>query len=73
MAGWQDEEDALREECVALRARVKELEDELLGWEECAQYDAMMDGPRFKGWDRSALDRMRRQAEARALLASAKA
>lgn len=28
---------------------------------ECAQYDACMDGPKFKGWDRSALDRLRKK------------
>jgi hypothetical protein len=26
-------------------------------WMECAKYDALMDGPVFKGWDRSGLDR----------------
>jgi len=30
-------------------------------WRECAKYDALMDGPRFKGWNRSALDRCRKK------------
>lgn len=28
---------------------------------DCAQYDATMEGPKFKGWNRSALDRLRKQ------------
>jgi hypothetical protein len=28
-------------------------------FDECALYDATMEGPRFKGWNRSALDRLR--------------
>jgi hypothetical protein len=37
---------------------------ELLAWRECAEYDVTMDGRVFKGWNRSALDRCRRAAEA---------
>jgi len=32
---------------------------EIARWRECALYDATMDGPVFKGWDRSALERRR--------------
>lgn len=38
----------------ALRAEAEE-------WRDCAQYDPLMNGPRFKGWNRSALDRCRKQ------------
>ncbi len=31
----------------------------LIEFDECALYDATMEGPRFKGWNRSALDRLR--------------
>jgi hypothetical protein len=31
---------------------------------DCCEYDAMMEGPRFKGYNRSALDRLRRKYEA---------
>ena len=30
---------------------------------DCAQYDATMEGPVFKGWNRSALDRLRTKYE----------
>lgn len=43
----------------ALRDRVRELEAALQEWRECALYDATMEGPVFKGWNRSALDRCR--------------
>jgi len=46
----------------AAEARAKRLEAEVTGWRECALYDACMDGPKFKGWNRSALDRMRLSA-----------
>ena len=36
------------------------LREETLAWRACAQYDPDMSGRgRFKGWDRSALDRCR--------------
>lgn len=47
-----------------LEARIERLQSEVDGWRECALYDATMEGPRFKGWDRSALDRMRLRAAA---------
>lgn len=43
--------------------KVKAKDAEIAGWRECALYDACMDGPKFRVWDRSALDRMRRKAE----------
>lgn len=33
---------------------------EIEHWRECAKYDATMEGPVFKGWDQSALNRCRR-------------
>lgn len=42
-----------------LENKIKELELENDEWRHCASYDAMMDGPRFKGWNKSALDRCR--------------
>lgn len=50
-------------ECMGnLTARAEAAEARLREWQECALYDATMEGPVFKGWDRSALDRCRRQA-----------
>ncbi len=42
-------------------ARDAEQMREIAAWRECALYDATMEGPRFKGWDRSAMDRCRRR------------
>lgn len=50
--------EELRTHLVAL---IKYKDDEIDAWHECAQYDPLMEGPRFKGWDRSALDRCRRR------------
>jgi hypothetical protein len=41
---------------------IEALNAEVERWRSCAQYDATMEGPVFKGWDRSALDRCRLQA-----------
>ena len=50
-------------ECIeSLTARAEEAEARLREWQECALYDATMEGPAFKGWDRSALERCRKQA-----------
>lgn len=38
----------------------REMYRELRG---CAYYDALMEGPKFRGWNRSALDRLLREAE----------
>jgi hypothetical protein len=55
----------------AAESRCEALTTALREWEECALYDPLLSGPRFKGWDRSALDRCRRKAEdARAALAA---
>ena len=55
---WQE----LEAENAKLRAEVNE-------WRECARYDPMMSGEaRFKGWDRSQMDRCRKRfIEARAI------
>jgi len=44
---------------VALAAAIHALEQEVQDWRECALYDPLMSGPKFKGWNRSALDRCR--------------
>lgn len=58
-----------------LQSKVKELarleasqldiaeRQELEAYREAAQYDCIMEGPRFKGWNRSQLDRARRLTE----------
>lgn len=43
------------------KAEHRRLLDEINEWRECAQYDATMEGPVFKGWNRSHLDRCRKQ------------
>jgi len=40
---------------------IERLKTEIQEWHDCAQYDAMMTGPRFKGWNRSSLDRCRKR------------
>lgn len=42
--------------------RIEALEAEIEQWRSCARYDATMEGPAFKGWDMSALERCRRTA-----------
>ena len=49
---------------LSLLVLVRQMAAELEEWRECAKYDALMEGPKFKGWDRSALDRLRRKYEA---------
>ncbi len=44
------------------RAQVEGMRTALEAFTECALYDAMMEGPRFKGWNRSALDRALKRA-----------
>lgn len=36
------------------REKIKELQEEVDAWRDCVMIDAMMSGPRFKGFDRSA-------------------
>lgn len=45
------------------RETVIDMAREIIAWRECALYDATMQGPKFKGWNRSSLDRCRRKAE----------
>jgi hypothetical protein len=56
--------DAVEEALVAaggiLNAEYVALLQEVTAWRVCARYDPQMEGPAFKGWDRSALDRCRR-------------
>lgn len=42
----------------------KKTRDELTDWQECALYDPTVPMPTFKGWDRSALERCRKNMEA---------
>lgn len=47
------------EEIETILSHIAALEAELSDWRSCAMYDAMMEGPRFKGWNQSALNRCR--------------
>jgi len=49
--------DALNQGAKCLLECLEEIQD----WRDCARYDPCMEGPRFKGWDRSALDRCRKK------------
>lgn len=51
--------------CAEAADEIARLRAELDAYREAAQYDAMMGGPAFKGWNRSALDRARAMTEAR--------
>ncbi len=53
----------------AAEARERGLLDELTAYRDAALYDAMMEGPLFKAWNHSQLDRARRLTEAAALAA----
>jgi hypothetical protein len=44
-------------------AEIRSLREQVEQWVGCAMYDATMEGPVFKGWDRSALDRCRKRHE----------
>lgn len=48
----------ISQHCPNCEAQAAEIEQ----WRACALYDATMEGPVFKGWDRSALERCRRAA-----------
>ena len=48
----------------ALEAENARLREALTAFVECALFDAMMEGPRFKGWNRSALHRALAKARA---------
>jgi hypothetical protein len=50
--------DSMSQHCPNCEAQAAEIEQ----WRSCALYDATMEGPVFKGWDRSALERCRREA-----------
>lgn len=41
------------------RREIESLRAQVAQWAECALYDATMEGPVFKGWNRSALERCR--------------
>jgi hypothetical protein len=67
LCDWENEHDfhmiaALRNAAPALLDRIEALEREVRGWRECALYDPTVPKPTFKGWDRSALERMRKGA-----------
>ncbi len=54
-----------RREMRTVRSPTEDLRKELKMYEEAALYDSCMNGPVFKGWSRSALDRARRATEDR--------
>ena len=60
---WPEIDDAPLLEGAAeierLTARITRLEAALRMFAEAALYDALMEGPRFKGWNRSQLERAR--------------
>lgn len=49
--------DGLIAELRSTQAALTRAREALEQWQECALYDATMEGPKFKGWNRSALDR----------------
>lgn len=52
----------LEYEVAKLYEELYALREEVDCWRGCARYDPMMGGEtRFKGWDRSALDRCRKE------------
>ena len=48
--------------CLYPDTGIEALKAEIEQWRACARYDATMEGPAFKGWDMSALERCRRAA-----------
>jgi benzoyl-CoA reductase/2-hydroxyglutaryl-CoA dehydratase subunit BcrC/BadD/HgdB len=59
---WRVDYDCAIRDIEHLRERIEAQAAEIEQWRECALYDATMEGPVFKGWDRSALERCRRAA-----------
>ena len=59
---WRVDYDCAIRDIEHLRERIEAQAAENEQWRECARYDATMEGPVFKGWDRSALERCRRAA-----------
>jgi len=57
----------INEELTLLTAReelilqIRKLQDEIDDWRSCAKYDPLMEGLRFKGWDRSQMERCRKK------------
>lgn len=45
----------------AILDHITALTAEVFEWRECAQYDATMEGPVFKGWNRLQMDRCRKR------------
>ena len=56
-----DDARAILDHITALTAERDAAVAEVAEWRECAQYDATMEGPVFKGWDRSQMDRCRKR------------
>lgn len=54
----------LAQPLAALVTKVKAERAELQAYRDAAEYDALMSGPVFKGWNRSQLDRARKLTEA---------
>ena len=61
VAGAQWTADDTAKVARAINAAVAAERERLL---DCARYDALMEGPKFMAWDRSALDRLRKEYEA---------
>lgn len=64
-----DEQDAafitsIKNAWPAVSREIRMLREEVALWRECAQYDASMEGPVFKGWNRSQMERCRKALEA---------
>lgn len=64
-AGEESRELAAAENLLAAQiaaAHASGVREERERWLSCAQVDATMEGPKLKGWNRSSLDRMWRDA-----------
>ncbi len=56
-ARWEGQQQAYAEAQTEIDRLTVEIEE----WRACARYDLLMEGPHFKGWDRSGLDRCRKK------------
>lgn len=64
-AAYQLQRDRAIGLLVSKNAYIEQLHAELTAYWEAALYDTTMEGPKFKGWNRSALDRARHMTEER--------
>ena len=52
---------SIKNEILVKEMSLEELRFEVEEWRSCARYTPLMEGPIFKGWDRSQMERCRKK------------